>query len=461
MVLTWTGMAYAYASEQEAVEMLAQNSSRPMHGHVYAYNMNVSLARSPPEISTYSRGAIRSAWVAILDVEPLVEDLWANTTWVPLEGEIRIAYGYDYRIPPDEPGCGSTYSLDSKGVDFEAYALAGGERQRLHVHGGLANYSLPPPAQPRLPVIFTVTATFWVKYTEHRHSLDCDCSTDAEGNTDCDCWCEYEGSVAYEDRLPVNDSKTYSLYHPTVHQMLLIDHPSQGFMQGRFYFNSSQPVDGLLLSLGRSLFSLDIYDYYVVPGGLGIKKIRAEATDAVKHVTGIFSDISAGPQGASFYWTAENAEPARLTVLTHFDEIEISLDPVFTISTALELQTAWSYSSGSEIKALAVLRDEKGSPLPGKRILFDYAGETRATVTDAAGTAIAAFAPVPGENVLAAWFPGDYIYGESHNIAHFFTGRYTPWIIAYVTVAAVISYYLTIKLVKMGLGLMGRGRRGI
>jgi hypothetical protein len=448
-----------WADNSRVTDMITQHD-RPDHIRVYRHNMNMSFSAPPHGVATLSKGTIRDAWAAIAAVMPLVEDVGANVTWIPPKGVVRVAYGYSYSLPRDAAGCGSTYTLDSTGIGFSASVQAGGRRQQLDMRGGVANYSLNAPTGEE--VEFDVTIVFRVRYVEHRRTLDCDCTTDSEGNTDCDCSCKYTGSEVHEDQLSIEDSESFHLYAPDHEETLVVDRRLRDAWQGRFAMNSTIPIDGVQLSLGASSFSFDVYDYQIVPTNFGMEKILATPRrEAQKKVSGgVFSDLTAGPYDVAFYFTSGGLTPAEARVYTHFNEYETPLEPAWRTETTLELKTdRGQYKTEDTVRATAVLTDQAGRPIKGRRILFKYAGETREALTDQAGHATAVFKPVVGESIISARFPGDGEYGESYDTSHFFVGEYTFTDFLAAVAWATLLYYVTLKTAKLGLKLI-TGRHG-
>lgn len=444
-------------------EMMIQNS-RPEHGLVYSENMDVDLSTPPAEASLISQGTIRDAWSMIVLIAPMVEDLGVNTTWVSPTGSVRAAYGYDYKIPGSDPGCGSTYSFDSRGVDFDALAVVSTDRygstylemQPLDMKNGVADYSLTTKGGY---AGFDVTTTFWVKYIEHKHHLVTHCSGEGEEES-CSTTCESAGSAVHEDRLPILDSKSYNLYILEHNESLLLDHSFIDAQQGRFKVEAAPLMDGLQLSLGDSSFSFDMYDYHIVPAEFGMKKIRAIPKNTIEKegAAGVFSDLEANPQKVGFYFTSGDVLPAKIKIFGHFNEHETLLEPIFTIETRLSLETdKKQYRVVDTIEAAAVFTDRNGVPFSQKEILFRYGGETEKALTDASGRAVAAFSPVEGEGIMSARFVGDDAYSEAYDATHFFVGRFT--FINFLAVMAWIAvvYYIALRGGKWAWGLFTKG----
>ncbi len=453
--------AYAGAAE----EMMIQNS-RPEHGLVYSENMDVDLSTPPAEASLVSQGTIRDAWALIVSIMPLVEDVGVNTTWVSPDGSVRAAYGYDYKLPGNDPGCGSTYSFDSRGVQFDALAGVSTDRhastyletQPLDMKNGIANYTLTTKGEY---AGFDVTTTFWVKYIEHKHHLINHCSGEGEDSS-CSTTCESAGSVVHEDRLPIPDSKSYNLYILEHNESLLIDHSFADSQQGRFKAKASPLMDGLQLSLGGSSFSFDMYNYHVVPAEFGMKKIRAVTKNEIQKegAAGVFSNLEANHQKVGFYFTSGNVFPAKIKIFGHFDEYETLLEPRFTTETRLNLETSKKqYRVVDTIEVAAVFTDRNGAPLSQKEILFRYAGETEKALTDTYGRAVAAFTPVEGEDIMSARFIGDEEYGEAYDTTHFFVGRFI--FINFLSIVAWIAvvYYVVLRGGKWAWNLFTKGSK--
>lgn len=450
--------ALAETTETEK-ELIIQNN-RPEHALIQANNMGVDFITTPGEARILSSGTIRDAWAMIVAVIPLVEDTGVNTTWIPPTGTLRVGYGYTYNLPSNEPGCGSTYSLNSKGVKFNALAGVSPsdlnstltEQRTLGMKKGVANYSL---TSKEGYVRFDVTTTFWVKYTERQHSLVEHCSGGGEGGDSgeggeetCSTSCDYTGARVHEDRLPIQDSKSYTLYNLEHSEGLLIDHRFGDTQQGRFWVKATPVIDGLQVFLGASKFTFDTYDYHIVPAEFGMKKIQATPRNEIerKGYSGLFTDLKADPQGVSFYFTSGDFEPAKLNILNHFGEDIIPLEPIFPIETILDLETTKrQYRINGVIEAAATLTEDNETPITQKEIFFKYSSESMKALTDASGHATANFTPITGEGIMAAQFIGDDEHSEAHDTTHFSVGQYTfnNFLAAMSWIAMI--YYITLR----------------
>ncbi len=378
---------------------------RPRHDIIRSTNDQIILPGGTPfNITSNAWGTIYNAWAKIFTTSPLVVD--EGNQWISREGRLYFGTDFSTKIPPNDPGCGSTYN--HKNTESKTSFSINNNEFASDVSPTFIDYDFKDVKNATANIIlkFDITHT----YTEHKHHSVTTCSGEGEDQT-CSTSCESGGRVDHTDTLTITDADLY--YFNDLEPDVFIRKDDVGVGHRYFEIYTKTPNDGFILEAGPSSFYLSLYKYNYLykefqftEGIIPIYLLQAKRHEKTEYEDLLYTDPYFSPNKSSFYFLTTPPCPCQVQVFSHVGSNSSEYPAQDPLSVTINLTTEKRIKPGEAFQVITEVTP-KHEDLIGEEIIVRYGSENLTSKIDAEGKAAATFTQTKGyDSVVFAAFKG-------------------------------------------------------